>query len=140
MSNIEATAAREITVKFTLSDQLLRDVLCTALEGGIGYWAEASDIETVEVEVNGSPMQEYVGCTLTDCEGTDDEGNDWTHKVTLDTVAEGIRRIMAREARARRDIEDAIRAAVADADAGTIDADAADVIMQVALFGEIVYG
>lgn len=134
------TAAREVTVKFTLSDQLLRDVLCVALEGGIGYWAEASDIKTIEVEVNGSPMTEYVSCTLTDAEGTDDEGNDWTHSVTLDTVAEGIRRIMSGEVRARRDIEDAIRAGVADNDAGHIDADAADVILQVALFGAITYG
>lgn len=134
------SAAREVTVTYTMSDQLLRDVLCTALEGGIGYWSEASDIQTIEVEVNGSPMQEYIGCTLTDCEGTDDEGNDWTHTVTLDTVAAGIRRLLSGEVRVRKDIEEAIRSGVAENDGGHIDADAADVILQVALFGAITYG
>lgn len=30
---------RTITVKLTLTDSILDDILCTALEGGIGYWA-----------------------------------------------------------------------------------------------------
>lgn len=117
-----------ISISVPVSDQLCADVLCTALEGGIGYWAEADDI------VSGEGV--YHRVTLTDAEGDDD----WSHILDNDAIRRGIEQALHPDFAVDSAIRGAIFEGVVQNDAGYIDAIAADVIVQAACFGEIVYG
>ncbi|MFN8758834.1 MAG: hypothetical protein ACK5XA_08500 [Tagaea sp.] len=115
-----------ITVSHTVSDQTIRDIKTTAAEGGIDYWSE---IEKYDFDAG-------VLKVITDdpIEGDGDK----VYDVTDDVIKLGIERALAESK--GRDWESAIRRGVAADDAGEIDAEAADVIVQLGLFGEIVYG
>lgn len=114
--------------------EFLQDVLITAVEGGTGYWAAVSGYrydddkpETASVTLH--PLNDDTG-----------EFDGPAHAVTIDTIAAGIGRIK----RGDLSINSALRGTILNAsdenDAGDIDADGADAIVQAALFGELVYG
>jgi hypothetical protein len=119
-------------------------VLVTAVEGGINYWAAVSDYSFTDAPV---------GYTMTDASVTVHEMDDATGEykepgvhVTLAAIASAIQEIITRRDRGERplDLADSYVSAIAGAsainDAGDIDADLADVIMQVAVLGNVVYG
>lgn len=101
----------------------LRDVLITATEGGIGYWARVTrrNIRTIEAVIIG----DFTGEEL---------------RLQDDDLQAAIRKVCRGEVEIRRDLWRDIVCAVGDDDASEIDAEAADAIVQIALFGEIVYG
>ena len=104
--------------------EFLVDVLITAIEGGIGYWA---GILAYDPDKGTATIRE-------------DETNK-TYDLTIETIAKGIGRVKAKGFV----VADSILSWIKEDDrenggAGTIDAIAADVIVQAALFGEIVYG
>ena len=96
------------------------EILSTALEGGIGYWAQATSIER---DANGH----YIRATLAPVHPGDFE------PVTV--TAHGLK---AAAIRACRMYPHSAAAAAIQAD--DIDADAADMIVQVQALGEVVYG
>lgn len=106
----------------------LADIIIAAVEGGTGYWASVSAYKWT------------LGPELTTATLHPEDEPDTSHVVTLDTIAHGIAVIRREEHLARVDIRTAILQADRYSDAGDIDADAADVIVQAALFGELVYG
>lgn len=106
--------------------RFLADVMTTAIEGGINYWASIDQIGTVEDpdEILG---WRYDAAHLVDLE----DGEEYS--INLDTINRGLNRILAKHPEGRR--ADSIR----DMDAGDLDANDADVIVQYGLFGELVY-
>ena len=114
-------ADHTVTLKLTVSDQALRDLLVTAVEGGANYWAEFTrvkrdaDLNILSVVVRD---QETLGC-------------DWL--VTPHTLVLGLQRLA--DATWKRAHDHLHAAVVEDGDAET-----ADVVLQMALFGELVYG
>lgn len=127
--------------------QLLEDVLITAIEGGINYWALVTDLS-------------YEGVTATVLEADDAAdyyeawgfGGNWNwDAINADSsltryriTARALGAAMGKIARGEVEVNDRIARAItmanrnaADAD---LDADAADVIVQVACFGTIRYG
>lgn len=123
--------------------ELLEDVLTTAIEGGINYWAEGCGFQRHPV---GHPrFLSYYACSLrANAEDDDAERRTWK-PVTLETVQEGVRRILAGELR-REQVTNAYHVAACvmiqrgDSDNVDYDAETADLILQAALFNEIVYG
>lgn len=113
------------------SDQLCAAILCTANEGGIGYWAYTSNILRTEAD-----EWEYASFVVEDTMGEDD----WRHVVDYDAVRRGIAKMLEPDAKVRHSTVAHTLNAVANDDAGEIDADVADAIVQFACFGEIVYG
>lgn len=114
--------------------EFLADILSAAVEGGIGYWAQVRDytwgtdlglhslegpgaFATVQIKVKGG----------------------WK-KVNADTIATGIIAIKGPDFQVNHDLRGTILAADAENDATELDAEAADAIVQAALFGELVYG
>ena len=113
--------------------EFLIDILNTAAEGGVNYWA---NVRGYRWDLTKHPI-ENIGMEIQDIEAEPD--HTW-HTVNLDTIDAGIDRILTEEVPylsddMRRCIEDS----VGDLDASNLDADAADTIVQVALFGEVVY-
>ena len=119
--------------------QFLVDVLTTAIEGGIGYWAEVTHFED---QTGTEPEGEYLGpfqhadcyaATVRDYE-TGDE-----HSVTLDTIARGANRLAATsiDNDLVNDFRDANRT---NGDRGDIDATNADMALQMGIFGDVIYG
>lgn len=129
-------------VQYTLGEQDMNDVLTTAIEGGINYWANyvriarADDLTVVSID-------------LIDEEDADTIENDGAIVMTVDAmvVARGVQMILAArggdadtatKCRIRDDLFAQVMSLFGeDAD---VDADAADCIVQAGLFGEVRYG
>lgn len=109
---------------FTITDQLIDDTLCTAFEGGITYWA-ASATPTTWPE-----GCEYASDALT--RGADvaivDSEEQKTYFLTRARMTKGIREYCK-----------LYKTTPAALDDDPVDASGADVIVQLALFGEVVY-
>lgn len=110
-------------------------VMCSAVEGGINYWAETRHYEwgsengRFKLGAIDKPTFEYSSVEVRDFEDTEGQ---W-HQVTIDTIAKGIRLLTSKQV----GVADRILGYIASDD---IDSDAADCIVQAALFGKIVYG
>jgi hypothetical protein len=137
---------------YELSDEFLSHVLETAAQGGCAYWADVEvvdqDSETADHINRDRAELDY---TEEEEEGNEDEpaylavsflaSKDPAQGGTLDleAVADAIERIASEEVEVPEPIREVIVTAVRDGDASEIDAEAADCIVQVGLFDEIVY-
>lgn len=132
----EPTTDNMVRVAFPVSDELCADILCTAYESGhlgIGYWGDATPTRDGDDAL--APLY-YRALTIVDAEGEET----WEHTIDYDGVRRGIAAVMAPGFKVSPSIRGYIATGVAENDAGNIDADCADVIVQAACFGEIVYG
>lgn len=109
--------------------QMLADILCTAFEGGIGYWCLA-DHATKDAEGN------YLA--LVDCEDAEDPDTKFGD-ITLDTIKLGMDRILSGAVPIRADLLAQVAQSWAGNE-GDCDSYAADCIVQAGLFNEITYG
>lgn len=114
-----------VTVPMTIERQVIEDLLDTALAAEWGWWGASHYSE------EGDEL--YV-------DEIDDDGTVLEHRtvVHFDSVAEAIARIMSGNPAIRPDLAKQVASAVTDNP--DIDADAADCILQVAVFGEVKYG
>lgn len=107
-------------------ERFLKDVLITAVEGGTGYWARVS---CYFPDAGRVALHEF-----------DDDGITETHKVTLGTIETGIKRICADRELVNRTIREDCIIDSAENQMVRGDADTADCIVQVGLFGKVIYG
>jgi hypothetical protein len=146
-------AIRIDDVDYELSDEFLAHVLQTAVEGACSYWADVS----AEPAGNGGDIDGVRDFDLSDyIEGDnnadDDAGEGYTKASFLVTedptqggtlelqgVADAIERIASGEVAIPPAIRAIVAAAVQEDNPSDIDAEAADCIVQVGLFDEIVY-
>jgi hypothetical protein len=134
-----------------LSDVFLAQVLETAVDGACSYWADVSAENASEGDdpdgARDYDLSDYI-------EGNDAGGDspyyttasflvskDSTQGGTLDLVgiADAIERVASGEVEVAPAIREIIVAAVREDDASDIDSEAADCIVQIGLFDEIVY-
>lgn len=126
-------------------EQFLSDIITGAVEGGTGYWAQVSQYQYVmdgELHVYTGHEIDGGATRATLHEINDDETG---YKpdglaVTTDTIEAGIAKLAERQVQVNARMLDHILEANKENDATNIDADDADIIVQVALLGEIVYG
>jgi len=124
--------------------EFLSDVITTAFEGGIGYWAQAGEYKWWSPTLDGGTAEHLYGQPNAYGVIWDGDSELW-YTIDVDKVASAIKRIVDRdvpdsEVHLAEGYRDLVRIADAENDAGEIDADAADWIVQVACFGEVVYG
>jgi hypothetical protein len=126
-------------------NEFLFDVMCSAIEGGIGYWAEVKDYKW------GSRQGPYkLGWNLPDAERgsysqaevrvADDYAVGPWLSLTFTAIERGIKRLATGRYGLNQEMMDWILGGSATNEAGNIDSSCADVIVQVALLDEIVYG
>ncbi len=131
--------------KLTPHQELCSDTLDNAIEGGINYWAVGRKFQRTpqDQERAGS----YLACELKPnpddgaAFSDDDPRNDW-QVIDLAKIEAAMVLLMspAGVKLCRKDIIEDIRADWSDPDACRSDAETADVIIQVALFGDVVFG
>lgn len=122
-------SSNPITVTYYYTDEDLKDILITALEGGIGYWACLDNTEGAWSEQpENMPTSEYAWQILYNC-GTlrfiDEEDDDEEYTMNLADFYKGIGL--------------AIKNKDWDGDMDNVDACVADMIMQYAMIGSVVY-
>ena len=111
----------------------LAGVLVTAIEGGIGYWAETRNYRYAH---DGDGNLLTASAEVRDAEN----GNgDWM-PATLGTVQAGINEIKEGNIRLSRRVVGQVLAADRENNAGEIDAESADCVLQAGLLGGIPYG
>lgn len=121
--------------------QFLADILSTALEGGVNYWAQVDEIRRGGDYPDGD--WHYESCRLfesgdgdTTCHLTRQECQG--HTVTVETVAKGVGIILRMSPQSRHYWS--LQFATSERDAGDVDADMADDIVQCGIFGQAIYG
>ncbi len=130
--------------------QFLADVLTTAIEGGINYWGAVSTYKWYSPTLEGGTAEHLDGmpnayATVHEEDPDTEDGYAETGvAVGLEDIARGIGVIRRNEFPKHEGISAGRRATILEAsdenDAGEIDADLADCIVQAAMFGKIVYG
>jgi hypothetical protein len=132
-----------IMVKVDLADDFLDDVRVTATEGGIGYWANVVDYtwrepdgRTVVVTHDPDDMADLHVAALASYYANGCAG------VVIDraAIARGIAALLDGSVPVGKYLLDMISTGVREGDAGEIDSDGADVIVQAAIFGKIIFG
>jgi hypothetical protein len=114
-------------------EQFLADIICTAIEGGTGYWAQVSAYKWTEGAAK-------TRATIHEINDEETGYSDEKIFLTIDTIASGIARIKFGEINVSEGTRQFITQASAENDAGMIDAGDADLITQAATLGEIRYG
>lgn len=116
--------------------QFIFDVFVTAIEGGIGYW---SVTEEYRWKKDGEDDLDGFFAKVSDCEG--DETFPDNSRIDQNVIVKGLNKIVNdKDLKISETIRARIKAACSLNDAGMIDADDADCIVQVGLMGEIVFG
>lgn len=117
----------EVTLKFEIKQRDVDCIMVTALEGGINYWCDGC-------KVKGEYLGEYASDQISRG-GTlllHEIDGDW-HVLTRDKFIKGLATYI-------KNHNGAELFYYGELDVGNIDADAADSIIQYALFDDIVYG
>ena len=112
----------------------LANVLVTAIESGIGYWAEVKDYKWSE---NGDHNMVDARAKVRGDSKSGAERDFW-HDVTLDTIEEGI--AVLKQMDWNRSHKAFLLLADNENEAGDIDSEIADCIVQAALYGVLKYG
>lgn len=129
-----ATVIGEVTTILPITVEMLDSVLIGAFDGGYGasyYWAEVE-----EIRVNGEHWTEVL---IREGDGGGDEDGK-VYTINAENIIPAIQRFLTDDPPANKQITGYIRQAVQENDPGMIDADAADCIVQIAAFGQLVYG
>ena len=111
----------EVDVKLTQQD--IDDIVGTAFDGGIGYWCW-------KATVVGEYLGEYASDQISRGGSVMLKDDDGEHELNLTNFTEAMKRVIGE---GRLTIEDGT------IDTGEIDADLADLIVQYAVFGKLVY-
>jgi len=126
-----------IEMEVSLTENDVSDILSAALEGGIGYWCCFDNTDEVyEQAPEDEALSETAARVL--CNGGKlkliDEGDGKTFEMDMEMFLGGIRRWVE----SGFDRYNAVSSA--GFDTSEIDTEMADMIIQLALFGEVVYG
>lgn len=122
----------ELTVNYEITTEQVEDLLSCAFEGGVGYWCMITDYEIPEgVEVTYKhielPLRGGAVICVESNDGETEQETPW--RVDRDAIERGLRLLALKRP---RDFADLVN--------GNMDADTGDNFLQLALFGELVYG
>lgn len=136
MEPVKVTAKIEIEIRLTEED--ISDIVVTALEGGIGYWAR---LDNSGVRWKEAPKEEAVSETASrllmqgEAISLIDEEEGETYDLTLEKLVNGFKLFVEKGL----DFYNAV-SSDGEIDTCNIDAERADCIVQLAVFGDVIYG
>ena len=120
--------------------QFLCDVLLGAADSGIYYWVKKARRYMWDEEPGGEfPWSSWVTAAYVEVIPEDSDITTWM-PIDIEVIDRGIQRILEPTFRINESLRRDIAYGNLMNDAGEIDADGADCVVQAGLFGEIVYG
>jgi hypothetical protein len=121
-------------------DQLFHDTFVTALEGGIGYWAASTTYHwAIDNDLMGEDLEGFYS-DIQDANGDGDDADFEPVRIDRAVIARGFDRLLAgAEPRLNAALRQQITAGYHNPDDADFDAEHADVIVQVGLFGTVIY-
>jgi len=126
---------KNFTVKTEITSEKLAGLLCSAFEGGVGYWCKIKGYRKPRTEVkptlSGQKIYNYIDFPLQGgavvCE--DFYANDKVHRLDGKTIAQGLQVLSAKYPKHFSDfLQD------------NYDANTGDAFVQCCFFGEVLYG
>jgi hypothetical protein len=135
-----------ITVTYDIPEKLIRDIIITACEGGIGYWSQLQTYDGPAIEDGPTKDDPKGGLPLRIREIEEEEWNGETavygpwRDLGIDEVVKGLQKMI--QEWPESPCTQRMMAAIANYDSGNYDYDAgdADCVIQYAILGEVVYG
>lgn len=125
----------EIAYQVEFTNEDINDIMATALEGGITYWC--GRVEVKDKDLKG---QEYASDVISH-DGTlliyDSEDEDEVWELTREKFINGLKKFLQL---CDKEYFKSIDYSIRELDISMIDAEDADIIIQYALFNEIVFG
>jgi hypothetical protein len=133
--NKQLTEGNTIQLHITLEDQFLYDIITNSIEcSGLGYWLETRNYID---NINGAIPSAFI---REDEEGAfEEEKGEWV-KMDTEFIMKGLTAILTGKCELNDSIYKYILEGCKQNDAGDIDAECCDCIVQAALLGEITYG
>ena len=133
----DVTVVGNVNITIDITERMVSDILISALDnpyGGSRYWVQnvrikGNDAEDILDEI-------WYSATFEDSYGDHNP----KYFVNAEKVVAAIQNILSNNITVSPVICDTLSKAIRENDAGYVDADVADVILQVAVLGEIVYG
>ena len=122
------------TISIPVNPELLHGIFVTALEGGIGYWSTCHSYRWSKPDTDGEEDLEHFRAVIREHE------DDTKHVIDRAVVLKGLRLAVQPGHVSSEICEDALADIGAGDAGGQLDAFGADAIVQLGLFGEIVYG
>lgn len=141
----EKNEVLEITAKVMVTEEDVDDIVTTALEGGICYWCNRAEVKG---EYIGEFASEQIGkggtLLLHVVEAFDDDETEW-YELSKEKLLKGVKKYLEDESKPYNILCDSTDSVGSSKgyyvlDCSMVDAIIADMIVQYALFGEIVYG
>ena len=122
----------------------LAGIITTAVEGGIGYWSLAQDYRWFFPTIDGGTAVPGENGTanahVTLHPNVDEESDFEPVTITVEKIEEALGKIRREQVQLNGTLRRLIYRGDATNEGGDIDAGAADAIVQIAAFGEVVYG
>jgi len=112
----------------TEREEYLDDILTTAVEGGIGYWS-----------IGRNYVWSDDGPATVEIREEEEEEGPW-HLVDRSAIRKGIALVLSGDTRVHESYVDTLRKAERELDSCEIDGELADIIVQAAILGDVVYG
>jgi len=133
----DVTIAGSVNITIDITERMVSDILISALDnpyGGARYWVQnvrvkSNDAEDILDEI-------WYSATFEDSYGDHNP----KYFVNGEKVIAAIQDILNQNVTTSQIICDTLSKAIREDDAGYVDADVADVVLQVAVLGEIIYG
>lgn len=121
--------------------QFLFDVFVTGLEGGIGYWAYSEKYHWTNDKGKTEDLEGFFSIVVDTEAEPGEEGAFERSRIDADIIEKGINRILNDpQFKISDSIKETIRKGSVEMDAGEIDSDGADCIIQAGLLGSITFG
>jgi hypothetical protein len=128
-----------LTVNLSIDAEFPHDVFTTALEGGIGYWSECHKYRWSKGGPDHEADLDGFYAIVEETESGDDTPP--RHRVDREVILRGLSRLFAGEHKGLHPKTAAlIMEAAITGQSGRLDASDADCLVQIGLFGEVVYG
>lgn len=137
MNTASSSELLEITIHVAVTQEDIDDIMVSALEGGINYWCDAAKVdESKRVAAWGHEQIARGGCLkIHVAEPFDNEDTEW-YELTKEKFLSGLTRYLQTSGTEMTTLPSGDHMEI---DTGQIDANAADEIIQFALFGKVIY-
>lgn len=125
------TTSLFVTLKLPVSPELIDGIFITATEGGVNHWCEETQNIRRESLIN-------LGRIITSVDFREEDETEW-YRVDQAKIADTLQKILDGTYISSPAIRESIVSAITEDDAGHIDSDGADCIIQYAALGEVRY-